>query len=41
MARDRGRRLAGEPLAEITVDVDPDRWVPAARIAEARRPHLV
>ncbi|XVS62039.1 hypothetical protein ACQPYE_27725 [Actinosynnema sp. CA-299493] len=33
--------LTGEPLAEVTVDADPDRWVPAARIAEALRPHLV
>ncbi|TQM78686.1 hypothetical protein FHX81_0962 [Saccharothrix saharensis] len=35
-----GTELTGEPLAEITVTADADRWVPAARIADALKPHL-
>ncbi|MEU4806983.1 hypothetical protein [Actinosynnema sp. NPDC023587] len=36
-----GIELSGEPPAEITVTVDADRWVPAARIADAPKPHLI
>ena len=35
-----GIELSGEPLTEVTVTLDADRWASAARIADALKPHL-